>query len=52
MKKLMLSSAGLALIALAFLAFNLFSSLSPKTEVDRTIRVKASISLDAHLACL
>ncbi|HBX57635.1 GldG family protein [Pseudomonas sp. UBA2684] len=28
MKKLMLSSAGLALIALAFLAFNLFSSLS------------------------
>ncbi|MHA6494300.1 GldG family protein [Pseudomonas borbori] len=28
MKKLMVSSAGLALIALAFLAFNLFSSLS------------------------
>ena len=28
MKKLMVSSAGLALIALAFLAFNLFSSVS------------------------
>ena len=28
MKKLMVSSAGLVLIALAFLAFNLFSSLS------------------------
>jgi len=49
MKKLIYSSAGLALIAAVFLAFNLFISLAlPDTRLDLTERKLYSISSGTH----